>query len=1100
MSPRKKPVTNPVPICKSVSSVSSVNERPIQQEEDTTIEKDASPQSSSLSNNLSLKFIPSSHVPRTPSSGRFRRRFKKKSTSSTTTTMATVSTDAPTDQKLDLPTPTSTNRPRNIVEELLARVAIPDEGVYYNLPFFVPADALMSNPNPKTISNPLYSHTAAQSEADSSSAPGNSNGESNSISNDPSTQIDPEIVPDMEISDPVTMNDPIVDAPPLLPQSSLPSSPIAKSTNSSITALPVPTSPEVNLPTSSMAESPTTVTANPDLSSTSPNVHDDLVSVLPPSLPQNDAVISDNSIGPVGPDPGNGDRDLNPTFLPELKVKIFQTILDTVQRMTGAPQTRVLQARTRVIDAVEERNNIVDESIAIPLSPILSQNEQLVYPADLISGNDEIESIVVVEAVDGTSSGVTDGINPPTVVPAFEALQGTVENEKDMDVEGAKEMEGAKDLADGTEVMDTMGDLVDDTGVSMENYSVETQVQSYQETPTADNMDEVDVAMEKVAVNVHTQSRQETPMNGTHGVSVVSEVGVGESRSLGSSSFMGTSTASMNNSTVAHDSVLEAHGDSREVAVTHVGNSEDKMNVDEEIFQPIPRRLPFPTDGTPPTTTRYITPAVRTKSLHSIQLLQGLIHFLQMPAQDKQLGAYRTIEDDFADHKGQATCPSVEQAHYPLLVGPCSLTEEAITVDQRLDVLAHVSVTLAKNLYPYRGKELETRIDTLTKSLQQQFELIQKLDSQSCGGMDEPFRELAHSDTSFNPSTASTSTETISQGIQTLLPSHVNRQFESVEVQTEVENEISVTRQPISADATMVDLTIPTPSLQELPSASPAIAEARPESNGSVTRTVMSMMRNMADLLECATQETSQGSVKSLKGKEKEVVGVDMMPSYLDSPAFTTILEEFKSMREEIRRSQHRSLSEVESLRLSHFMEVQALKDEIRNIESRGKQELEEITRQYSQQIGELRSTIRLGEERERTRDREKESGSSLELLELRRRVASLEARCRSDSSTSRASMANGHFQEPRHPNFHLPHLLPADLEEQQPYATTFRAPRQYMREESMSKPGTPAPSDRNPFGNRHPDAMDLDESMPLPAKSQRKMYMMNFPRPPLGG
>lgn len=212
-------------------------------------------------------------------------------------------------------------------------------------------------------------------------------------------------------------------------------------------------------------------------------------------------------------------------------------------------------------------------------------------------------------------------------------------------------------------------------------------------------------------------------------------------------------------------------------------------------------------------------------------------------------------------------------------------------------------------------------------------------------------------------------------------------------------------------------------------------------------------------------------------------------------------------MKEEMRRSQQRSQSEVESIRLSHFMEVEALKDEIRTIESKGKQELEEVTRQYSQQIGELKSAIRLKAERERARDREKESGSEKlpsELLEIRRRVASLEGRSRSDSisvdmvrSDSRASMTNGHFQESiisRHP---LPHLS-TDFEEQ-PYATAFRGPGQLMREGSMSKPGTPAPSDGNLFSNRHPEVMDLDESMPLPAKSQRKMHMMNFLRPPMG-
>ena len=77
-------------------------------------------------------------------------------------------------------------------------------------------------------------------------------------------------------------------------------------------------------------------------------------------------------------------------------------------------------------------------------------------------------------------------------------------------------------------------------------------------------------------------------------------------------------------------------------------------------------------------------------------------------------------EDSLADLKAK----ECEPARYP----PRSPTEEAINIDQRLDVLAHsltdVSVTLVNILYPYRWKELETKIDIHDKSLQQQFETI----------------------------------------------------------------------------------------------------------------------------------------------------------------------------------------------------------------------------------------------------------------------------------------------------------------------------------------------------------------------------------------
>ena len=1043
-----------------------------------------------------------------------------KVTPSTTTTMARLPTDyhVRVPQKMVFPRPST--QPEDVRGTVLPVLTDGNrEGICPQPP--LPSDARVLDPILKTIPRPwptktLYITPSAQSEAGSSLlAPGNSNvsnDESNPISQttpaDPLMQTDnanPETMPNAEVSDPATMNDPIIDAP-LLPQFGIPPS---SDQLSSVNILPV-------TPSSSLPEASATlpmlgsiIIPTPNLSSTSnvPEVAN--ISILSPNLPQSRAVISDDSNGPLYSDPGDEKQASNPALIPELKVKIIQTILDTVQKMTAAPRSREPQTMTGsgLIDVGEERNDMVEDAIVIPLSSVLSQSEESDYPGNPTSGTGEVETVVVetqsaVEKVDkeeiGIGSEVTNGEDPSTMVPAVTGSETANDA-----VEGGNGTESKKNMI---EVMDTIGDLVD---VRMGTFAVDTQsLPSRQETPTVDDM--IEAYIVKGGVEIHFESGQATPKNDSDGVDIALEVGVVEGQSLDSQSFTGIPTAPTNTDSKAAYHSVSSHGkfegDSREVETTHAGNSKDKMNVDEEIIQPIQPTPPLPTDGSSLTNALHM---VQMKSLHSIQLLQDLTHFLRMPARDRQLGVSRTIGDNSVDLKSKGICPVVEHARHPSLAGFRLPTEEALSVDQRLEVLSHVlshvSVTLAKNLYPYRGKELEAKIDILDKSLQQRFEAVQKLDSQSCGEMYESFKELGAHPDAFDPSTKSTSTETLSQGVQTSLPPHVNRQFESAEIQTEAENEPPAPYQPLSADATMVDLTIHTPSFPETPSTPAAKAEHQPGNNRSVAKTVMSIMRNMADLLECTTQG---GSVKSLKGKEKEVTDVDMMPSYLDSPAFTTILEEFKSMREEMRRSQHRSQSEVESIRLSHFMEVEALKDEIRTIESRGKQELEEVTRQYSQQIGELKSTIRLRAERERARDGEKESGSeklpSLELLDIRRRVASLEVRSRSDSisvdmvrSGSRGSMTNGHIQEPvisRHPPPHLP----TDFEEQS-YTPTFRAPGQFMREGSMSKPGTPAPTDRNPFSNRHPDVMDLDESMPLPAKSQRKMHMMNFHRPPIG-
>ena len=1064
------------------------------------------------------------------------------------------------------------------------------EGICPRLPL-LPSDTRVLNPILKTIpkpwpTKPLHIAASVQSQAGSSSSPAsgisdvfNDAQESNPISQ--TTPInslmqidnaDPETMPNAEVSEPVTMKNPTFDAP-LLPQlDTLPSSDILSSTNTTNT---LPLSPSSSLLEAKvmLPMSGSVITPTPSLSSISSDIPEVAhISVLSPSLPQNHAVTSDDSNGPLDPDPGDANRALSPEVIPEPNVKSIQTVLDTVQKPTAAPQFMEPQTMTgsRLIDAGDEGNGTIEDA----LSPVL--RKEMVFASGSCG---EFVNLDDMEVESEVANGREDR---STTVPADIGSETTAE--------GGKDMEGEMDMIDEPEVMDTLDDLVDDTNgtdVRMEIFTVETQlIQSCQGKPSVDDVDEaavvledggvevhiqsrqatpmndmdkVGIALEVGAVEVHVQSRQATPMNDTDRAGIALEVGAVEGQSLDSQSFTGASTVPTTNSKAVYhsDSYIQSRqatpmndtdragiasevgavegqsldsqsftgastvpttnskavihsdsshgefeGDSREVETMHAVTAEDKMNVDEDMVQST-QPTPLSTDGSSLTSALCMT---QMKSLHSIQLLQCLTHFLRMPARDRQTGVSRMLEDNSVDLKSQGMSPVIERARYPSLVDPRLSTEETLNVDQRLEVLvhalAHASVTLAKDLYPYRGKELETKIDILDKSLQQQFEMIQKLDGRPSGEIYEPFKEFGrHTDKAFDSSTESTSTETLSQGVQTL-PSHVHRQFESIEVQTEAENEASAHPQPLSADSTLVDLTIHTSPFPERPSTPTTEAEYQPENNRSVAKTVMSIMRNMADLLECTTQG---GSVKSLKGKEKEVTDVDMMPSYLDSPAFTTILEEFKTMKEEMRRSQHRSQSEVESIRLSHLMEVEALKDEVRTIESKGKQKLEEVTRQYIQQIGELKST-RLNAEREEGRDREKESGSEklplLELLEIRRRVESLEVRSRSDSisldmvrSGSRASFTNGEPFTSRHPP---PHLLPTDFEEQ-PYRTMFRSPKEFMQEGSMSKPGTPAPTDRNPLSNRHPDVMDVDESVPLPSKSQRKMHMLNFLRPPIG-
>ena len=970
-------------------------------------------------------------------------------------------------------------------------------------------NAIMKNLRPTNSPGSAQSKVGSSSLASGNSDVSKDGQESNSISQ--TTLIDPdnanpETMPNADASDPA-MNDPIIDAPPQF--GILPSSDQLSSTNTTINPLPAPSSslPEANT-TSRLTIIPNRSPSPFGLSDMSDSdTSDGLSSVIAFW-----ETIQAMKVAPVEPQTITGSELMDAGEEGNNKVEDTIVIASHPDHLTSGPGEEIVVAGTQsAVEKVDTEENGIK-------SEVMNEDSSTMVPADTGSegmnavgggkGTEGKKDTIDEAGVIGTMGDLVDGANGMHLRTETSTVEKLLQSrQKSPTPHNIDEAIAAGIELDEPEVIDSTGDSVDGangTHEKMETFTMETQpLQSRQETPALHSIDEaIAPLLEDGGVGVHIESGQASPLNDT-GVVIPLEVGAVESQSLDSQSFMvPTPIADFKatyNSVSTHGE-FEV-GNLREVETIHAGNLEDKMDVDKEMVHPIQPTPPLPTGGGSLTSAPYM---MRMKSLQSIQLLQGLTHFLRMPSRDSQLGFSRMLEDNSADLKSQGMCPVIEHARHPSFAGSRLPTEEVLGVDQRLDVLAHalthVSVTLAKNLYPYRGKELEMKIDILDKSLQQQFETIQKQDGRSCEEMYEPLKELgAHPDTAFDPSAESTLTEALFQGVQTSLPSHINinRQFKTVEVQTETEKVPAP--QPLSADATMVDLTIHSPPFLEPPSTPVAKAAYQPENNRSVAKTVMSIMRNMADLLECTTQG---GSVKSLKGKEKEDTDVDMIPSYLDSPAFTTILEEFKSMKEEMRRTQHKSQSEVESIRLSHFMEVEALKDEIRAIENKGKQELEEVTRQYGQQIWELKSTIRLKAEREGERERQKEGGSeklpSLELLELRRRVASLEERSRSDSisvdvlrSGSRASMTDGHLQDPvisRHPS----HFLSTDFEEQ-PYTTTFRAPGQLTRERSISKPGTPAPIDGNPSSNRHPEVTDLNESMPLPAKSQRKMHKANF-------
>lgn len=515
----------------------------------------------------------------------------------------------------------------------------------------------------------------------------------------------------------------------------------------------------------------------------------------------------------------------------------------------------------------------------------------------------------------------------------------------------------------------------------------------------------------------------------------------------------------------------------------------------------------------------------RGKTLHTVLLLRDLLRFLRYPSGEAEQGIPTTSTVASTGHSGPYSVLE-SRARYASLEG-----EEPMTVDQRLDVLAHASVALAKVLYSFRGKELETRIDSLDRRLQQQFERLWKPEEHPPKEYESQARILNEKEVqTLEISLSSQSIQTMeelkvvesikpppsmtSQGIQA---AEEERILEATGIQTELvlaSEPLPTPSEPetpirlLSPDTTMVDVSQPSPEGDLIVTSKLVPSGNELERRPPVSGAVASIMRSMADLLESASRD-SFGVVRSAKGKEREVDvrDVEMGEGYADSPILAVLMNELKSMKDELRENQQRSREEIVAMRMLHRSEVDTLKGQMQDKEHQGREELEEIRRRHGEELEQVRDTIHtltnLKEKRESVED-----GPSIEILDLSRRITTLESRSRTDSFADsnspapQSSPATIRASEPpttihRLPNSHpLAHLLPSDPDELNSLPSP-RTGRPLFTEFSVSKPGTPASSDKPSISTRHLDGMDIEESIPLPIKTQRKIHMMMFQRPP---
>lgn len=401
--------------------------------------------------------------------------------------------------------------------------------------------------------------------------------------------------------------------------------------------------------------------------------------------------------------------------------------------------------------------------------------------------------------------------------------------------------------------------------------------------------------------------------------------------------------------------------------------------------------------------------------------------------------------------------------------------EGSFNMEEHLELVLKCSSLLSKYVETFKGRELEERVIELDERLKQELSnlgVVQSLttDPYVTARNDSPVR--------------------VDKAVATVVPedhSTLLDQRRDVLGDCQVEKpdsivEDSITdtiaRQSLTPEATMVDLSsVPSTSASTCPDV--LKIELVSGTIPPTTRLMTSMMRNLADLLDC----TYGGDNNDVKGKGREL----NIGSHCELSLVSQFLNEFKSMKEEMRRCQERSKEEIESIARLHRAEVISLKEQMRATAEEYRRDTELLREQHRQEIDSLLGSFREAEKQREKVNMETEGKLPLvEMLELRRRVGALESHSRSllihspsQTGPSRRPTCDDESDITiiRRPPFHpLGHLF--DYEDA-------ASPVPYTSPDGLtSKPGTPIQLESS-------NAIFID-SIPLPIKSQRKFQSMH--------
>ena len=281
--------------------------------------------------------------------------------------------------------------------------------------------------------------------------------------------------------------------------------------------------------------------------------------------------------------------------------------------------------------------------------------------------------------------------------------------------------------------------------------------------------------------------------------------------------------------------------------------------------------------------------------------------------------------------------------------------------------------------------------------------------------------------------------------------------------------------------------------------------------NKSVGKAVSALMRNVADLLEVAgdnsTVDEEGGICLQGKGKARDVPHRLSSPSFLDegiprtptssahSPVISLLVEELRAMRSQMQRLERDQAEGLETLRLLYRSEIASLREELKAKNDGRRAELERLLEEHEQRfvarIAKQEEDLLSARKKALASERQAVSLVLDDVHDLRRKVASLELRYPYDGIQTPHSATAGFSPPTREAT---PPLATASTGK-----TTIRQP--VVHSLGVRPTASPAVQDSIPSQKRVERRPSTSTTRgeptvgapPLPIKSQRKHYSASF-------